>query len=144
MKKEIVFEILGEGGGICIIRQTNNYDVKFIYQHSEIDPTDEGLEVNVNDEFSNFDEPFQLVSNRYPWHMLYVNEVHEDFRDLVIEKLIKRLNDDLVSTEYFNFSKGQLEQILNIKLISNLNEKNEPNWRHTLGCEREEFDIISI
>ena len=43
----------GEGGGICITRQQENSEVKFIYLHNEFDLTDEGLEVNEKHEYSN-------------------------------------------------------------------------------------------
>jgi len=40
MITEKVFEILGEGGGICITRQKNKKEEKFLYNHSEFDPTE--------------------------------------------------------------------------------------------------------
>jgi len=133
MKKEIVFEILGEGGEICIYRQNNDLGAKFLYQHNEFDPTNEGLDVNINGEYDNFDQPFQLINNQYPWYMLHLEIVHEDFRKFITEKLIEKLNDKSVSAEDLQYSKDDLEHSLNIKLIHSKNRhKQNLNW----GCEK--------
>ena len=51
---EIVFEILAEGGGICIKREKNNTKKMFFYEHNETDFTDEGLDVNEIHEYKSF------------------------------------------------------------------------------------------
>lgn len=63
MKKEKVFEILGEGGGICISRQKSETEEIFIYRHSEFDPTDEGLDINEKSIYLNFEKPFQRAQS---------------------------------------------------------------------------------
>ena len=129
MKTEKVFEIGGEGGGISIIREKDKSEEKFIYHHSEFDPTNEGLDVNKSDEYINFDEPFQLINNKYRWYLLYIETVHEDFRNYIIDKLIDKLNENSISPDYLNNSKNQLEHILKIELKFEVNKKNEQTWR---------------
>ena len=129
MKSEKVFEILGEGGGICISRQQNELGEKFIYHHNEFDPTDEGLEINNKDEYENFEQPFQLINNKYPWYLLHLEVVHDDYRSYIIERLIEKLNEKSVSPDDLQYSLHKLEEILQIKLnYSNNEHSNKLNW----------------
>ena len=130
MKTETVFEIRGEGGGICIKRGKSISKEKFIYHHNEFDPTDEGLDVKIEDEYINFEVPFQLINNRYPWHALYAETVHKDFREYIIEKLIEKLNQNWVEQQHYRSAKEQWEKILKIELKCIMNSKNKPCW----GC----------
>ena len=114
---EIVFQVLGEGGGISIRRKKNKSNVKYIYEHSEFDPTDEGLDVNIKDEYNSFEQAFQVINNKYPWYMLFIETVHDDFRNYIIERLIEKINEKFVSPDYLEHSKDRLEEKLNIKLI---------------------------
>lgn len=88
---ETVFEILAEGGSLTIERKRNRNGEKFIYHHNEFDSTDEGLEINKNGEYSTFEQPFQLINSKYPWFRLHLKTVHEDYRNFVIDELIKSL-----------------------------------------------------
>jgi len=123
MITEKVFEILGEGGGIWINRQKNKTEEKFLYNHSEFDPTDEGLDVSEKGEYQNFAKPFQLINNQYPWYMLHLETVHDDYRNYIIERLIEKLNEKSIKPDYFDYSRNQLEQILKIELKCKLNGK---------------------
>lgn len=114
--KEIVFEILGEGGGIRIERVRSKLGEKFIYHHNEFDPTDEGLDVNKTGEYDNFEQPFQLINNKYPWYMLHLETVNEDYREFVVSELIKKLEKHRLIPDDLSHSKYRLEEALNIKL----------------------------
>lgn len=130
MPFEMVFEILGEGGGICIYRQKNETEEKFLYNHSEFDPTDEGLNVNKTDEYKNFETPFQLINNQYPWYILHIKTVHDDYRNYIIERLIEKINEKSITQDYLGYSKSRLEECLRIKLAYKLN--NGKNiWSYT-------------
>ena len=81
-KLEAVFLVLGEGGGLKISRIEKNGNVKFLYNHREFDPSDEGLDVNIDEAYSTFQEPFEFI-NIFPWHMLHVETVHKDYIESV-------------------------------------------------------------
>lgn len=115
-KEEIVFEILGEGGGVTIKRLKNRNGVKFYYHHNEFDATDEGLNVNRKGEYDSFDEPFQLINSKYPWYCLHLTTLHEDFRLYVLSELINVLNKLDVSPDALHHSKQDLEKSLNVHL----------------------------
>lgn len=121
MTTEKVFEVLAEGGEICISRQKNKTEEKFLYNHNEFDPTEEGLDINEKGVYPSFDKPFHLVNNKYPWYMLHVETIHEDYRVFIIEKLIEKLNEKSIKPDYFKYSKNRLEEKLGIKLIFKLN-----------------------
>lgn len=129
MKTEKVFEILGEGGGICISRQKNELGEKFIYHHNEFDPTDEGLEINTKDEYDNFEQPFQIINNKYQWYLMHLEVAHDDYRNYIIERLVETLNEKSVSPDNLEFSIHPLENSLNIKLnYSNNQHSNKLTW----------------
>ena len=113
---ETVFEILAEGGSLTIERKRNRSGEKFIYHHSEMDFTDEGLEVNEKGEYKTFEQPFQLINSKYPWFRLHLETVHEDYRNYVIDELIKSLMYQGVTPDELRYSKRDLEKTLNIKL----------------------------
>jgi hypothetical protein len=121
MMTEKVFEILGEGGGICINRQKNKTEEKFLYNHSEFGPAEEELDINEQGVYSSFEKPFLLVNNKYPWYMLHIETIHEDYRKFIIEKLIEKLNERSITPDYLEYSKNQLEEKLGIKLTFKLN-----------------------
>ena len=106
MQIEKVFEFGGEGGSICIYRQINNSQEIFIYHHSEFDPTDEGLEISKNREYKTFNEPFQLIHDRYPWYLMYLEQVHDDFKDHVIARLIEKLNQKSIKPNQLQYSQS--------------------------------------
>lgn len=113
---ETVFEILAEGGSLTIKRKRNRNGEKFIYHHNEFDPTDEGLEINENGEYSTFEQPFQLINSKYPWFILHLKTVHEDYRNFVIDELIKSLMFQGITPDELRYSQRDLEKTLNIKL----------------------------
>lgn len=113
---ETVFEILAEGGSLTIERIRNRNGEKFIYHHSEMDFTDEGLEVNEKGEYNTFEQPFQLINSKYPWFRLHLETVHEDYRNYVIDKLIYSLMYQGITPDELRYSQRDLEKTLNIKL----------------------------
>lgn len=113
---EIVFSVLAEGGSLSIERIRNLKGEKFIYHHSEFDPSDEGLGVNENGEYSTFEQAFQLIHSKYPWFQLHLEKVHEEYRKYVIEELIKTLKFQGVTPDELYHSKSDLEASLNIQL----------------------------
>ena len=127
MKTEKLFEILGEGGGIMISRKLDESEKRFIYHHNEFDPTDEGLDVNKVDEYPTFEDAFEFI-NRYPWHMLYINKVHNDFRDYIIDKLINKLNTEEIQPEFYDYHKNEVEQIFKIELRHKIINDGDPKW----------------
>jgi len=113
---ETVFEILAEGGSLTIEQKRNRNGEKFIYHHSEMDFTDEGLDVNEKGEYKTFEQPFQLINSKYPWFKLHLKTVHEDYRNYVIDELIKSLMYQGVTPDELRYSQRDLEKTLNIKL----------------------------
>lgn len=128
-KSEKVFQMAGEGGSLTISRQKNRFKEKFIYHHGEFDPSDEGLDLNKQQEFDSFEAAFKLIDKGYVWQILTIEMVHNDFRDYVIEKLIQKLNENTVELEYYNYFKEQFEDILKIKLICKL-DNNKQIWSY--------------
>jgi hypothetical protein len=130
-QKEIVFEFGGEGGGITIFRLRSKSGEKFIYDHSESDFTEESPGVYFKNEFSGFEQPFQLINKRYPWYKLRVLTVHEDYRHYVIEELIKSLNKESVSSEHMYWTQRDLEHLLKIKLnYRAANARKKGHWSY--------------
>ncbi len=134
MITEKVFEILGEGGGICIKRQKTKTEEKFLCHHGEFDPTDEGLDVNEGITYPSFEEPFQLIHKKYPWHKLYIATVHSDYRNYVADRLVEKLNEKTIDPGYLGYRKMDLEDALNIELICELLD-NKPIWGYTKSEE---------
>jgi len=124
---EKVFELLGEGGGLCIIRQKSQTGEKFFYSHNEFVPSDEGLDVNERSEHASFEEPFQLINESYPWYRLHVATVQDDYRDYVIDKLIEKLNEKLVQPDHMADVKTRLEESLKIELTCDVTGS-KPVW----------------
>ncbi len=131
IQTEKVFEILGEGGGIYISRKKDEMGEKFIYHHNEFDASDEGLDVNIKDVYDDFEQPFQLINNKYPWYILHISVVHKEFRNYISERLIEKLNDKSSMLEHFEYHKEDLEHSLKIKLNSNVNHlTNNLTWTY--------------
>lgn len=130
MITEKVFEILGEGGGISIIRQKNKSIEKFLYIHDEVVSAEEGFDINEKEVYQNFEEPFLLINNKYPWYMLHIKILHNNYREFVIKKLLEKLNEKHFKPDYLRRSKNQLEKGLGIKLDYTL-DNNEIIWTYT-------------
>ena len=114
--KEIVFEILGEGGDISIQRIRDKNGEKFFYHHNEMDLTDEGRDVNEIGMYQTFEQPFNLINERYPWFQLHLQTVSEEYKNFVLEELIQKLQHDRITPDELKHSKNRLEEILNVKL----------------------------
>jgi hypothetical protein len=83
----------------------------------EMDLTDEGLDVNEKGEYESFDQPFQLINSKYPWFMLHLKTLHQDYRDYVLSELIIALNKQGITPDELRYSKQDLEKLLNVKLV---------------------------
>lgn len=105
-----------EGGGICIMRQKSQTHERFVYEHNEFDPTDEGLDVYKKVVYQSFEEPFQMMNDRYAWYNLHIETVHRDYRDYIIEKLIEKLNEKSIHPYSTGHRKQRLEESLEIEL----------------------------
>lgn len=114
--KEVVFEIQAEGGSLRIERKRYRKNEKFIYHHSEIDLTDEGLGINEKGEYETFEKPFQIINNKFPWFQLHLSTVNEEYRDYVLSELVKALNSQSITPDELKYSKKDLEKVLNIEL----------------------------
>jgi len=129
IKIERVFLIGTEGGGMSITRRIGESGAKFYYKHSEFDPTDEGLDVYIESEYDSFEEPFELINNKYCWYLLYVITVHDDFKCFVRDKLVERLNNDSVKPDRLGARKYDWEDALKIKLKCNSTTENKSFWK---------------
>jgi len=124
--REIVFEILAEGGGLIIERERNQNNEKFIYNHAEMDLTDEGSGINRSNIFETFEQAFHLINSKYDWFMFHLETVHIDYKIYVLNELIKTLNNKKISPAEIEYSQYNLEKVLNAKLIFDyLPSKNE-------------------
>jgi len=94
MNSERVFEIGGEGGSPRISRIETEPGLRFIYHHNEFDPTEEGMDVNFEKLFYNFETAFKTIHDRYPWNMLFLLSVHDDYKSFIAEKLNINLSYD--------------------------------------------------
>lgn len=121
-KPEVVFEVFGEGGSLRISRILRNKIPIFITKHQEADFSDEGLDVNKKMGFSSFEEAFPYI-NQYPWHMLHIETVHEDYREFVINQLIEKLNDDHIIQKYFYTKLKKLEDLLSTTIYQDQSGK---------------------
>jgi hypothetical protein len=122
-KPEVVFEVMGEGGGLGISRIIHNGLTRFTLNHHEMDFSDEGLSVSKEVGYSTFEEAF-LYIEKYPWHELHVEIVHEDYRGFVLSKLIEKLNEAHVSHKYIRQIISRLERILYVKIY----QDHEGEW----------------
>lgn len=115
-KPEVVFEVLGEGGGLHISRIIHNGLTRFTTSHHEMDFSDEGLGISKELGYSSFEEAFPYI-DKYPWHELHVKIVHEDFSGFVLNKLIEKLNEEHISLKSIRRIINRLERILNVKIF---------------------------
>ena len=115
MKKEIVFEIGGEGGSIAIHREERKDKTVYIYDHNETDFSESGLDIAYTNEFNSFEEAFDKLDRQYPWHILYLEKIDAPYIRLVIDKLLIKLNspDNVFKNEFY--SQHQFERQLNTR-----------------------------
>ena len=82
MEREIVFEILAEGGSISIERAENpeiGFDYFLKTQEAEI--FEDETPINQTNVFDNFYEPFDKINQKYAWYNLHLNYIDEDFSE---------------------------------------------------------------
>lgn len=115
IEKEIIFAIGGEGGSIAIYCERDENGIKFIYNHNEIDFSDEGLSINKSDEYEDFETAFQIINNRYSWHFLCLLTVNDDYKEYVANELIDKLNQQKVLSDDFQ-SRSDFEKVLRVEL----------------------------
>lgn len=117
MITETVFDIGAEGGGIHIKRQKDQNREYFICHYISNDFLDEGNDIDQKTEFSTFQEAFELMKSKAPqWFMLYLLNIHEDFKNFVTEYLINSLTQQHIKPEDIKYSQKRLEEVLGIKL----------------------------
>lgn len=99
MEREIVFEVLAEGGSIRIER-AENPEIGFDYflKTHEADVLDNELTVNQSRVFESFYEAFDEIHQKYAWYNLHLNYIDEDFREYAIGELVKVLNQKQIET----------------------------------------------
>lgn len=115
--EEIVFEILAEGGSLGITRRKTEMGDRFLYNHNEMDMSDEGREIDHTFGFTSFEEPFQIINSKYPWYSLHLETLHEDFRKYVLHELVSTLNRKNLTPQVLSHSREDLEKQLKAKLI---------------------------
>ena len=99
MEREIVFEVLAEGGSISIERAENpeiGFDYFLKTQEAEI--FEDETPVNQTNVFDNFYEPFDEINQKYAWYKLHLNYIDEDFSEYATEELVKVLNQKQIET----------------------------------------------
>ena len=99
MEREIVFEVLREGGSISIERAENpeiGFDYFLKTQEAEI--FEDETPVNQTNVFDNFYEPFDKINQKYAWYNLHLNYIDEDFSEYATEELVKVLNQKQIET----------------------------------------------
>lgn len=128
MKEEVVFVIGGEGGGITITRKRLPSCDRFIYHHSEFDPTEEGLDVNIREEYDDFETPFGMIDKKYPWPELYIATVHSDVRNYVLERLILKLKSSHIPIDWLDHVKWSIERSLGIRLNYTVGKNENVSW----------------
>jgi hypothetical protein len=113
---ETVFEVLSEGGELTIKRKKDPYGEVFFYQHDEVDFSGEGNGVSTMKTFYTFEDPFYLIHSKYPWHLMHMGIVHDDFREFVLKELLAKLQSCKVGIEQLEYTKESLEDALGITL----------------------------
>lgn len=85
---EILFKFGGEGGSISIERVKTKNKVCYMYHHSEfaIFDDDDITPIDKHDEYQSFEEAFNVLDKKYPWHMLCILTIHSDVADFVEER----------------------------------------------------------
>lgn len=102
VKPETVFEVGAEGGSLTIFRQRNGSIEKFTLNHNECYPTDEVPCIGIKKEYETFHQAFQYIE-KYPWYGLYIEHVHKDFRDFIIERLNEMLIKKSITSDPSNY-----------------------------------------
>lgn len=116
-QEETVFEVLAEGGSFSIIKTKSETGYKFHYEHNELDPTEEGLDIAEKREYDRFDIPFRSIHQKYNWYKLHLETIHPDYKTYVTDKLIEKLNKSHSVPEDIQRTINNLEEKLGIKLV---------------------------
>jgi hypothetical protein len=118
-KPEVVFKVLGEGGGLFISRIIHNGQQAFLTNHQEMDFSDEGLDVNKQLGYSSFEEAFTYI-NKFQWYSLNIEVAHLDYRDFILNQLIERLGKDVHRPDkYLHDNIRQIEELLKVSIYKN-------------------------
>ncbi len=121
MEKEIVFEVLAEGGSIKIERIAKvKQGCEYFLVINETDFSESGLDVYSTKVYDNFYDTFDALNEKYFWHDLHISYAEEDFKEHIAEVLINKLNK--LGITQLN-QKQLLEEKLNCKF--NMVEKPE-------------------
>ncbi len=117
MKKECIFEIGGEGGSIAIYREKRKTGTVYIYDHNETDFSDEGMNIAIKNEYSTFEAAMYKLSEKFPWHFLYLLNIHEEYKQVVSVALINKLNalSEHEKWDFEKYSKSQFEKMLGVR-----------------------------
>lgn len=108
--KEIVFQVLAEGGSLEILRLKTDENEKFVYHHNEFGLIDSDIISNEKSEYDSFQVPFLLIHSAYPWYQLHLTIVHKDYRDYVAEELIRLLNKFDMKWDLLAYSKKKFRK----------------------------------
>lgn len=114
MKKETILDFIGEGASLTIYRELREKAYVYIYNHNETDFSDEGLDVYTNNEFTTFEAAFKLLK-RYPLHYLYLAYCHPEYRDIVADGIVYKLNHHYDKVEPVFDNQHEFEQKLNLR-----------------------------
>lgn len=105
MKKELVFEIGADGGGITIYRIEKNSKTSYVFNLNEIDFSDEIGDQHQKDVYSTFEEAFNRIKYQYPWHLLYPIVIADKYKKIIADELVNKLNSlpfDLYQKEFYS------------------------------------------
>jgi hypothetical protein len=118
MKQQCIFEIGSEGGSLAIYRVNRRSETIYIYSHQEIDFSDEGMDISFKHEYSNFKEAFEKHIQLYPWWSLSILHIDEEYKLLVAEELVKKLNtlSDYEVGDFLCYYKMSFENLLGISI----------------------------
>jgi hypothetical protein len=122
MKKELVFEIGADGGGITIYRIEKNSKTSYVFNLNEIDFSDEIGDQHQKDVYSTFEEAFNRIKYQYPWHLLYPIVIADKYKKIIADELIYKLN----SPDSFSFDSNYKEYAKILGVIIYFEEETFP------------------
>ena len=95
----------------------------------ESDPLDEGNDINILLEYSNFEAAFERIDQRYPWHLLYITELHDDFTGILLKRLAEKLNREKLSPREYDFRSHFFFEIKSHDLVYRSDAHNNYAWQ---------------
>jgi hypothetical protein len=127
-KPERIFLVLAEGGSLSISRIQIDGLQRFLTRQQEHDFTGDGLGINTEIGYGSFEEAFETIS-RYPWHLLSLQMVHDDYRLVVLERLMEALNGEKGNGNYYK--KRNLREHEEL-LSARITQDELGVWRHSV------------